>query len=118
MRGEIITPEDRAYDDARKVWNGDVDRRPAVIARCVTVDDVKAALAFGRSSGLQIAVRAGGHSFPGHSIADDALGLEGAGAGQELGVFLRVDVVRDRRDRSAGRDRSARDRRRLRRWSR
>jgi hypothetical protein len=76
MRGEIITPEDTAYDEARKVWNGDVDRRPAVITRCVSVDDVKAALAFGRSAGLQIAVRAGGHSFPGHSIADDALVID------------------------------------------
>jgi FAD/FMN-containing dehydrogenase len=74
--GEIITPEDAAYDEARKVWNGDVDRRPAVIARCVSVEDVKAALVFGRSGGLQIAVRAGGHSFPGHSIADDALVID------------------------------------------
>jgi len=76
MRGEIITPEDRAYDEARKVWNGDVDRRPALIARCANVEDVKAALAFGRSGGLPIAVRAGGHSFPGHSIADDALVID------------------------------------------
>jgi len=76
MRGEVLTPGDAAYDEARKIWNGDIDRRPAVIARCASVDDVKAALAFGRASGLRIAVKGGGHSFPGHSIADGALMLD------------------------------------------
>ncbi|MBI5837508.1 MAG: FAD-binding oxidoreductase [Candidatus Eisenbacteria bacterium] len=73
MSGTVISPADKTYDEARKIWNGDVDRRPAVIARCASVEDVRAALAFGRSRGLQIAVKAGGHSLPGHSLADDAL---------------------------------------------
>ncbi len=76
MRGEVITPASETYDEARKIWNGDVNRRPAVIARCTNVDDVKAALAFGRTSGLRIAVKCGGHSVPGHSIADDALMID------------------------------------------
>ena len=76
MRGEVITPGSEAYDEARKIWNGDVNRRPTVIARCTNVDDVKAALAFGRSSRLRIAIKCGGHSVPGHSIADDALMID------------------------------------------
>ena len=76
MRGEVITPGHEAYDEARKIWNGDVNRRPTVIARCTNVDDVKAALAFGRTSRLRIAVKCGGHSVPGHSIADDALMID------------------------------------------
>ena len=76
MRGEVITPGHEAYDEGRKIWNGDVNRRPAVIARCTNVEDVKAALAFGRTSGLKIAVKCGGHSVPGHSVADDALMID------------------------------------------
>lgn len=76
MRGEVITSGNEAYDEAREIWNGDVDRRPAVIARCTDVDDVRAALTFGRTSGLRIAVKSGGHSIPGHSIADDALMID------------------------------------------
>ena len=76
MRGEVITPGDATFDEARKVWNGDIDRRPAVIARCTSVEDVRVALAFGRANGLQVAVKSGGHSLPGHSIADGALMLD------------------------------------------
>jgi FAD/FMN-containing dehydrogenase len=67
MQGEVITPQDEAYEDARKVWNGTIDRRPAAIARCVGNEDVAAAIAFGRRHSLPIAVRGGGHSFPGYS---------------------------------------------------
>ena len=76
MKGEVLTPGDAAYDEARKIWNGDIDRRPAIIARCATVEDVKTALAFGRARGIPIAVRAGGHSLPGHSVADGALVID------------------------------------------
>jgi FAD/FMN-containing dehydrogenase len=76
LRGEVVTPGDSGFDEARKIWNGDIDRRPAVIARCTRVDDVKAALAFGRERGLRISVRSGGHSFPGHSVADGALMID------------------------------------------
>lgn len=76
MRGEVIVPGDPTYDDARKVWNGDIDRRPALIARCASVDDVRAALAFGLAQGLRIVVKSGGHSLPGHCIADGALMID------------------------------------------
>src|SRR5207244_1918557 len=58
--------------DHRKVWNGAIDRRPALIARCAGVADVIASVRFGRKHGLPVAVRSGGHSFPGLSVADDA----------------------------------------------
>jgi len=76
MRGEVITPGHETYNEARKIWNGDVDRSPAVIVRCENVEDVKTALAIGRASGLPIAVKCGGHSVPGHSIADGALMID------------------------------------------
>ena len=60
----------------RKVWNGCFDRRPAAIVRCAGVADVIAAVKLGRASGLPVAVRSGGHSFPGYSVADDALMID------------------------------------------
>ncbi len=76
FRGPVIVPGDASYDEARKVWNGDVDRRPAVIARCTDVNDVRAALAYAQTAGLRIAIKAGGHSLPGHCIADGAVMLD------------------------------------------
>ena len=73
FRGEVVPPAHQGYDEHRKVWNGSFDRRPAVIARCAGVADVIAAVRFGRRTGLPVAVRSGGHSFPGLSVADDAL---------------------------------------------
>ena len=71
--GDVLVPGDPGYDDARSVWNGDIDRRPAVIARCYTAEQVAAAVAFARQEGLEIAVRGGGHSFAGFSVCDDGL---------------------------------------------
>ncbi len=76
LRGDVVKPGDPAYDEARKIWNGDIDRRPALIARCASVEDVQAAVAFGRENGLRIAVKCGGHSLPGHSVADGALMID------------------------------------------
>ena len=70
MRGPVLTAADAGYDAVRKVWNGMIDRRPAAIARCTGAADVIAALAFARDAGLPIAVRGGGHSFPGYSVCD------------------------------------------------
>jgi FAD/FMN-containing dehydrogenase len=72
FRGEIVGNDDPSYDTHRKIWNGSIDRRPALIARCAGVADVIAAVKFCRKHGLSPAVRSGGHSFPGLSIADDA----------------------------------------------
>src|SRR5919198_5951852 len=73
LRGPLIRPVDPMYDDVRRIWNGSIDRRPALIARCTGVADVIAAVRFARQTGLDVAVRSGGHSFPGLSVADDAL---------------------------------------------
>ena len=76
FRGEVVGPADASYDGLRQIWNGSFDRRPAVIIRCAGVADVIAAVGFGRESGLPVAVRSGGHSFPGFSVADDALVID------------------------------------------
>src|SRR5947199_7368860 len=73
FRGERVRPGDPSYDEHRKVWNGSIDRRPALVARCAGADDVVAALRLAREDGLPIAVRSGGHSFPGLSVCDDGL---------------------------------------------
>ena len=74
--GEIVLPDDSGYDQARRVWNGMVDRRPAVIVRPSGVDDVVAAIRFGREEDLPIAVRCGGHSIPGLSTCDDGIVID------------------------------------------
>lgn len=71
--GEVITPADPGYDEARAVWNGMVDKRPALIVRCSGVADVLAAVQFARSQDLEIAVRGGGHSLPGFSTTDGGI---------------------------------------------
>ena len=70
FRGDLIQPTGAGYDEHRKVWNGSIDRHPALIARCSGTDDVIAALRFAQQTELPLAVRGGGHSFPGHSVCD------------------------------------------------
>jgi hypothetical protein len=74
--GAIVRPADPTYEDHRRVWNGSIDRRPALIARCTGVADVIAAVAFGRRTGLPVAVRGGGHSFPGLSTCDGGIVID------------------------------------------
>lgn len=69
--GELIAPGDAEYETARRVWNGMVDRKPAVIARCVHEGDVVAALRVAREFGLAVAVRGGGHNVAGNAVWDD-----------------------------------------------
>jgi hypothetical protein len=76
FRGDLIRLGDPSYEEHRRVWNGSIDRYPALIARCTSVQDVIAAVRFGRQSGLPVAVRSGGHSFPGLSVADGALVID------------------------------------------
>ena len=76
FRGELARPGDLTYDERRKVWNGSIDRFPALIARCRGVADVMAAVKFARSAGLPVAVRGGGHSYPGHSTCDGGLVID------------------------------------------
>src|SRR6202165_4372914 len=71
--GELVRPDDGEYDEHRKVWNGSIDRRPGLIARCAGVADVRHAVRFAREHELVVAVRGGGHSFPGLSVCDDGM---------------------------------------------
>jgi FAD/FMN-containing dehydrogenase len=73
FRGELLRPGDPGYEDARRVWNGSISRFPALIARCAGVADVISAVRFARATGLLVAVRGGGHSFPGLSVCDGGL---------------------------------------------
>jgi FAD/FMN-containing dehydrogenase len=74
--GELIRPDDARYDNARRVWNGMVDRHPAMIARCSAEDDVVAALAFARERGLAVAVRGGGHNVAGNAMCDGGVVID------------------------------------------
>jgi FAD/FMN-containing dehydrogenase len=76
FRGELVRPGNRTYDARRAVWNGSIDRHPALIARCAGVNDVLAALKFARRTGLIVAVRSGGHSFPGLSVCDGGVVID------------------------------------------
>jgi hypothetical protein len=76
IRGGVVRPDDATYDERRRIWNGSIDRRPALIARCAGVADVMAAVRFARAHGLLVAVRSGGHSFPGHSVCDGGIVID------------------------------------------
>ena len=88
--GDVITPDAAGYDDARRVWNAMFDRRPALLVRPLTVDDVVAAVRFGREVDLEIAIRGGGHSSVGHSTIDGGLVID-------LGRMDAVSVDPERR---------------------
>src|SRR5918994_1173290 len=74
--GDVIGPDRNGYDDVRAVWNGTVDRRPRLIARCSGTGDVAAAVRFARDRGLEIAVRGGGHSGGGTAVGDDGIVID------------------------------------------
>src|ERR1700680_1127607 len=76
FKGRLIDEADSEYESARSIWNGAIDRRPALIARCATPADVGAAISFARSMGLEISVRGGGHSFAGYSACDGGLMID------------------------------------------
>ena len=76
FRGEVVGPDDPHYEERRKIWNGSIDRRPGLIARCAGVADVIAAVRFARSEGLLVAVRGGGHSYPGLSTCDGGMVID------------------------------------------
>ena len=76
LRGELIEPSDPNYDAARKVYNGMIDRRPRLIARCADVADVMAAVKFGREEKLAVAIRGGSHNAAGLGVWDDALVID------------------------------------------
>jgi len=76
LSGSLILPSDAGYESARHIWNGMVDKRPAMIARCANANDVANAVTFAGERNLLLSVRGGGHSFPGKSVCDDGLMLD------------------------------------------
>lgn len=74
--GELVQPGDPAYDVVRRVWNGAIDRRPALVARCRGAADVIAAVNFARANGLPASVRGGGHAVAGHAVIDDGVVID------------------------------------------
>jgi FAD/FMN-containing dehydrogenase len=76
LRGELVVAGEAKYDEARRVWNGNVDRRPALIARCLGAADVQQAVNFARSFGLLVSVRGGGHSAPGYGTNEGGLVID------------------------------------------
>jgi FAD/FMN-containing dehydrogenase len=79
MSGPVFIPGDANYDSARSIWNGDIDRHPAVITRCQTQQDVVAAVEFAQRVGLEIAVRGGGHGFSGSAVCEGGLMIDLSG---------------------------------------
>ncbi len=76
LTGEVVRPGDEAYDEARTVWNGMIDLRPAAIARCVSTDDVRTSILTARSRGIPLAVRGGGHNVAGLGTIDGGLVID------------------------------------------
>jgi hypothetical protein len=89
LRGALVRPGDVDYDEARSIWNGSHDRRPAMIVRCAGAADVMQAVDFARSENLVVAVRGGGHSIPGFSTCDGGMVIDLSGM-----TAVRVDPVR------------------------
>src|ERR1700746_940039 len=76
FRGQLIAPDAPEYDEARKVYNAMIDKKPRLIARCVDVADVIACVNFARENSLLLAIRRGGHTAGGFGIANDALVID------------------------------------------
>lgn len=91
MRGRVVDATDAQYDESRRVWNGNIDRRPLMVAQCLDEDDVRAAVRFATEQGLEIAVRGGAHSMSGASVVDDGIVIDLSHLNQ-----VRVDPERRR----------------------
>jgi FAD/FMN-containing dehydrogenase len=76
LRGQVIEPKDKGYDEARALYNGMIDKKPRLIARCSSAADVMTAVAFGRDNDIVIAIRGGGHNGPGLGSVDNGLMID------------------------------------------
>ncbi len=85
FRGALLQPGEEGFDESRRIWNGAIDRRPALIARCAGADDVTAAVRFARDRGMLVSVKGGGHAVAGHAVCDGGLMID-------LSLMKRVQV--------------------------
>lgn len=76
LSGGMVLPEDGEYEEARRVWNGMIDKRPAAVVRCASAGDVRAAISFASEAGMVVAVRSGGHNIAGNATCDDGLVID------------------------------------------
>ncbi|MES2357434.1 MAG: FAD-binding oxidoreductase [Gemmatimonadota bacterium] len=76
LRGDVLLPDAEGYDDSRQVWNAMIDRRPALIARCVSAEDVVESVKFARTHNLLVAIRGGGHNIAGNAVCDDGIMID------------------------------------------
>ena len=77
--GLVISPGEAGYDDARRIWNAMIDRRPAVIVRCAGAEDIRYSVAFAREQGLEISIRGAGHNIAGNAVCDNGLMIDLSG---------------------------------------
>ncbi len=76
LRGDVLLPGDAGYDEVRQIWNAMIDRRPAVIARCTSAEDVVQAVKFAAKHNLLVSIRGGGHNIAGNAVCDDGLMID------------------------------------------
>ena len=88
LRGSVLMRKSPSYEDARRIWNGMIDRRPGLIARCCGTADVVRAVQFAREHDLLVSVRGGGHNVAGHALCDDGLMID---LSQMRGVHHSID---------------------------
>jgi FAD/FMN-containing dehydrogenase len=76
LKGRMVLPDNPGYNEARKIWNAMIDRRPAVIVQCAEADDLPHAIAFARANGLEISIRGVGHNIAGNAVCDNGVMID------------------------------------------
>ncbi|MBW8054861.1 MAG: FAD-dependent oxidoreductase, partial [Nitrospira sp.] len=76
VKGRIVLPGDKSYDEVREIWNAMIDRRPAVIVQCAEAGDVPHAIMFARGNGLEISIRGAGHNIAGNALCNDGVMID------------------------------------------
>lgn len=76
FQGDVVLPTDSNYDEVRQIWNGMIDRKPSLIARCKSTDDVVMAVNFARDNGQLLSVRGGGHNIAGNAVCDNGVMID------------------------------------------
>ena len=76
VRGHVVLPDDANYDEVREIWNGMIDRRPAVIVQVTNADEVSHVIKFAHKNGLEISIRGGGHNIAGNAVCDNGVMID------------------------------------------